>query len=153
MQSLLLSRHNKTTFRKHLRTSLCCRRTRNLQNSEGQRSAVGLDAALISTVYGRTEHQSQTRSWMSYTSTRPRPGSSPLNKGLGSGRMASIAEQEVEDEEEDVGEKNGWRGARSRSSEPHFLLRGSMPAAPCMSLSIGHEPARLNAWKSAAVAP
>lgn len=75
------------------------------------------------------------------------------DKGLGSGRMASIAEQEVEDEEEEVGEKNGCRGARSRSSEPHFLLRGSIPAAPCMSLSMGHEPARLNTWKSAAVAP
>lgn len=75
------------------------------------------------------------------------------DKGLGSGRMASIAEQEVEDEEEDVGGGNGWRGTRSRSREPHFLFRGSMPAAPCRSLSIGHDPARLNTWKSAAVAP
>lgn len=56
-----------------------------------------------------------------------------------------MAEQEVEDEEEDVGEQNDCCGARSRSSEPHFLFRGWMPAAPCMSLSIGHEPARLNA--------
>lgn len=68
--------------------------------------------------------------------------------------MASIEVHEVEDEdEEDVEEKNGWRGGRSRSSEPLFLLSGSMPDAPCISLSTGHEPARLNNWKSAAAAP
>lgn len=53
-------------------------------------------------------------------------------KGLGSGRIAAMEER---------GGLAGEGMEKFKSKEPVFLCRGSSPMAPCISLSIGHEPA------------
>lgn len=53
-------------------------------------------------------------------------------KGLGSGRIAAMEER---------GCLAGEGMEKFKSKEPVFLCRGSSPIAPCISLSIGHEPA------------
>ena len=53
-------------------------------------------------------------------------------KGLGSGRIAAMEER---------GCLAGEGMEKFKSKEPVFLCRGSSPMAPCISLSIGHEPA------------
>lgn len=55
-----------------------------------------------------------------------------LGKGLGSGRIAAMEER---------GGLAGEGMEKFKSKEPVFLCRGSSPMAPCISLSIGHEPA------------
>lgn len=55
------------------------------------------------------------------------------DRGLGSGRMAS--------REEEQGCLTGGE-TKFRSREPDFLWSGSMPMAPCISLSMGQDPAR-----------
>lgn len=54
-----------------------------------------------------------------------------LDKGLGSGRMAAMERDACLEGDEE----------KFRSKEPAFLCSGSMPTAPCISLSMGQDPA------------
>lgn len=60
-----------------------------------------------------------------------RPPYLSLDRGLGSGRMAAMDRGACWDGDEQ----------RFRSKEPAFLCSGSMPIAPCISLSTGQDPA------------
>ena len=54
-----------------------------------------------------------------------------LDKGLGSGRMAAMERGACLEGDEE----------KFRSKEPAFLCSGSIPTAPCISLSMGQDPA------------
>lgn len=55
-----------------------------------------------------------------------------LGNGLGSGRMAAMERRACLEGDEE----------KFRSKEPAFLCSGSIPIAPCISLSMGQDPAR-----------